>query len=95
MLISHVLYHLKGAFQKEFMAEIEALHIREDTLAEEGNLCYSFFLPVGNAEAIFLLERWKDEEALALHKTRKAFFDLQDVKGRYVSSVEAKIFKSE
>ena len=56
--------------------------------AEPGNLKYDYFLPVGEDCVIFLLEQWKDAQALSAHGAAEHYQRLQGFKSELVASTQ-------
>ena len=56
--------------------------------AEAGNLRYDYYYPIGTDAEIFLLEQWKDAEALKLHGEAEHYAALQKIKANYVTNVK-------
>ncbi len=86
MLVLNVTYKLKKAgTAKEFYEKITAAGIEAASCAENGNSMYRFYAPMNADDELFLLEHWKDEEALALHRTFPHYAALAAIKEDYVS----------
>ena len=84
MLYVHVEYVLKDGIKgKDFYNRILKEEIISKTHAEEGCLRFEYFFPA-ETEGLFLLEKWKDHEALEFHKNSSYVLELQELKKEYV-----------
>ena len=59
--------------------------IREEGLdaasrAEAGNIRYDYYFPADGSDELLLMEKWRDEEAFALHKEAPHFKRLGELK---------------
>lgn len=85
MLILHVTYTLKADESHEFIAELEqgsAPAVR----AEDGNICYDYFIPAGNDRHVLLIEKWRDEAALSAHMQTPTMELIRSIKNKYVDN---------
>lgn len=85
MLILHVTYTAKPGMAKKFIEELEqgpALKVR----AEDGNICYDYFFSSADESKILLVEKWRDEAALAAHMEMPHMNDIRAIKEKYVES---------
>ena len=85
MLILHVTYTLKPDMARKFVAELEqgpALKVR----AEEGNICYDYFFSSSDNNKVLLVEKWRDEAALAAHMAMPHMADVRSIKEKYAES---------
>jgi len=85
MLILHVTYTLKPDMAHRFVEELEqgpALKVR----AEDGNICYDYFFPANDNNKVLLVEKWRDEAALAAHMAMPHMADVRSIKEKYAES---------
>ena len=85
MLILHVTYTLKPDMAHRFVEELEqgpALKVR----AEEGNICYDYFFSSSDNNKVLLVEKWRDESALAAHMAMPHMADVKAIKEKYAES---------
>lgn len=85
MLILHVTYTLKTGNSHEFIAELEqgpAPAVR----TEDGNICYDYFIPVGDDRHVLLIEKWHDEAALSAHMQTPNMELIRSIKNKYVDN---------
>ena len=85
MLILHVTYTLKPDMAHRFVEELEqgpALKVR----AEDGKICYDYFFPANDNNKVLLVEKWRDEAALAAHMAMPHMADVRSIKEKYAES---------
>ena len=87
MILLHVTYQTKPEERDAFYRAICALDVPNKSRAEDGNLQYDYFLPIDTEDTLFLVEIWRDEEALAEHQKEAHFIALQELKSQYVLDV--------
>ena len=95
MIHVHVTYTFRSAADRDAYYEaINRLQIPEMTRRENGNHMYDYFLPMGTDKAIFLLEKWEDQEALSAHAAQPHFLQMGEIKAQYVEKTEILRFES-
>lgn len=67
MIVLNVTYKCLPGKRDAFLQQIQAEGLDAASRAEAGNIMYDYYLPVKGGDELFLLEKWKDAEALALH----------------------------
>lgn len=85
-----VRYTVKNGKREEFCSKVIEQGIAEASRAEEGNMRDEFFYPVENANEVFLIEIWKDEESKKNHGTTEHYMKLTELKSTYVENVQIK-----
>lgn len=86
MIIVTARYKTKKGMRTEYIKAITQAGIISESRNEAGNISYEYFCPVDDDDEIFIFERWKDEEALNLHKNAPHFLAIGDIKKNYVTS---------
>ncbi|MBQ9931909.1 MAG: antibiotic biosynthesis monooxygenase [Firmicutes bacterium] len=84
MLVLNVTYITKPGMRDSFLAKVSELQMAEKSRAEEGNAAYEYHIPLEGDDRIFLLEKWKDEDAFAAHTKEEHFLALGKIKNEYV-----------
>lgn len=79
-IVLHVTYQGEGA--RAFAEEMQR-GLRAEVLAEDGCLQYDYFLPIGQENAVLLLEHWRDQAALDAHFVGEPMKKLKALKERY------------
>ena len=60
-------YHGKNGSARAFAEEMEQSGLADEIRAEDGNLCYRYFLPFDDPETVLLIDRWRDRDAIDRH----------------------------
>ena len=90
----NIFYTGRNGNAKKFAEEMVASGIVRDIRAEEGNLKYEYFFPMGDDETVLLIDSWKNQEALDKHHATEMMqkiialrekYDLHMKVERYVS----------
>lgn len=87
MLILHVTYTVKPGMAKAFLAELEQ-DAAPKVRAEDGNFCYDYFYSSADENKILLVEKWRDEAALAAHMAIPHMKDIRAIKEKYVDDTK-------
>ncbi len=88
MILLCVRYHTKPGLRDEFVKALIDERIAARTNAEPGNLAYEFSVPIGEEDAVCLLERWENAEALIPHPHQPHFLRLMELKAQFVEDTE-------
>ena len=84
MIVLNVIYKCKPELRDEFLEMIVTEGIDADSRAEAGNSKYDYYLPADGSDELLLVEKWRDDEALAAHRTQPHFAKLSALKTEYV-----------
>lgn len=84
MIVLNVTYQCKPEQRDEFLERIYAEGIDTACRAEEGNIQYAYYTPADGSDDLFLLEKWRDAEALARHGGQPHMARLKELKAQYV-----------
>lgn len=84
MIVLNVTYKCKAGMREKFLEAIKAEGLDAASRAEEGNVRYDYFFADADPDELFLLEHWRDEEALALHHDMPHFKRLSELKSGFV-----------
>ena len=60
-------YHGQNGSARAFAEEMEKSGLADEIRAEDGNLCYRYFLPLDDPETVLLIDGWRDQEAIDRH----------------------------
>lgn len=93
-IILNVLYTIKPGQRTTFYEEVKKARIPELSRLEEGNLRYEYYFPIEDENKILLIEIWKNQMALELHKEMEHFKKLQTIKQKYVTDVKFEQYTS-
>ena len=84
MIVLNVTYKCKKGKREEFLNMIVAEHIDAASRAEAGDIQYDYFIPTDGSDDLFLLEKWRDAEALDGHGKQPHFARLKEIKAAFV-----------
>ena len=94
MILFYALYQMKeGKRREDFFRELQEADILALTRKEEGNLFYDFAYSAEHQQQVNLVEAWSSDEDLMAHKETVQFFALQDIKAKYMESMQLKRFE--
>ena len=85
MIVLNVTYTCKPDKREEFLEMIMAEGIDVASRAEAGNIMYDYYTPTDGSDDLFLLEKWRDEAALAEHGKQPHLARLKEIKAEYVN----------
>ena len=88
MLTWNVTYHCKSGQREAFYQALCDLGIRANSLKEEGNLKYDYFLAAEAPDDLLLVESWTTPELQQAHCQTEIFGRLQELKAQYCDSVQ-------
>ena len=87
MIVLNVTYKCKPAMREKFLERIMAEGIDAASRSEAGNIKYDYYIPADGSDALFLLEKWRDAEALAEHGAQPHLARLKEIKAAYVIDI--------
>lgn len=73
MIIVRVKYRTREGDREAFLRRLFDEGLPQACRAEDGNICYDYFLSYEDPNEILLLEMWKDQSALAAHGKQPHF----------------------
>lgn len=96
MIQLHVTYTMNpGIHPKAFFDALNAANIPSLCRHEKGNIRYSYYLPADNDNQLFLLEIWKNNDALTDHQQTSHFLQIPSIKEKYVAHTDLQRFEFE
>ena len=87
MLVFNVTFRCKPGMREAFLEKIKAEGIDVSSRAEPGNLQYDFFLSAENKEDLLLIEKYRDDAAVAAHVRQEHVARLVALKEQYVAEL--------
>ncbi len=63
----NIYYTGENGGAKSFVEEMEKSGTADKIRAEDGNLRYEYFQPLGDPETILLIDSWRDQVSLDIH----------------------------
>ena len=94
MLVFNVTFRCRPGMRDEFLEKIRAEGIQTASRAEAGNLQYDYFIPVDQSDDLFLVEKYRDEEAVAAHVRQPHVARLVELKEQYVTDLILEKYES-
>ena len=87
MLLFHVTFRCRSGARDEFLEKIRTEGIDAAARAEAGNLRYDWYIPVDNDSDLFLIEAYRDGDAVAEHVRQAHTARLAELKEAYAADV--------
>ena len=84
MIVLNVTYKCKPDMSDEFLEAIMAEGIDAACRAEDGNIKYDYYYAADDSDELFLVEKWRDKEALDAHGRQPHFKRLGELKPEFV-----------
>ncbi len=82
-VILHCYYTGEEAAVRGFVEEMISSGLRREVLEEDGCVQYDYFFPALPQPCVLLMERWRDEQALAQHMNGAVMVKIRAVKAKY------------
>lgn len=95
MLVFNVTFKCKSEMREEFLEMIMTEGIDAASRAEAGNLAYDFYIPVENGDDLFLVEKYKDADAVMAHVKQPHVAKLVELRNEYVTDVVMEKYEAE
>lgn len=95
MITVNLYYTGADGSARAFADEMEASGIAEAIRAEEGNLRYEYFQPLGDPETILLIDSWRDQAAIDAHHASPMMAQLAALREKYDLHMKAERFVNE
>ena len=93
MIVLNVTYRCRPDMREVFLERIIAEGIDGASRAEDGNIKYDYYIPFGGSDELLLIEKWRDEAALAAHAAAEHFSRLKELKPIYVQDTVIERFE--
>lgn len=94
MIVLNVTYKCRPGMREEFLEAIQREGIDEASRKEAGNLKYDYYIPLGGGNELLLVEKWRDETALAAHGKTPHLKRLRELKAEYVTETVIERFET-
>ena len=78
-----------------FAEEMEVSGIADAIRAEEGNLRYEYFQPIGDPETVLLIDSWSDQAAIDAHHASPMMKQLAELRDKYDLHMSVERFVSD
>ena len=83
MITVNLYYKGTNGNARAFVEEMESSGIAEAIRAEEGNLRYEYFQPMGDPETVLLIDSWTDQAAIDAHHASPMMKQLAELREKY------------
>lgn len=94
MTVLNVTYKCKTGMREKFLEAINAERIDAACRAEDGNIMYDYYYAADDTDTLFLLEKWRDADALADHMKQPHFARLGELKQAHVDETAIERYES-
>ena len=84
MIVLNVTYKCRPGMRDAFLNAIRREGLDAASRREKGNLRYDYYLPTAGEDELFLLEKWRDADALKVHFATPHLKRLGELKAEYV-----------
>lgn len=91
----NIYYRGKNGNAAKFANEMISSGIVDKIRSESGNLRYEYFLPVGDSEAVLLIDSWKDRNALDVHHNSPMMAQITALREKYDLHMEVERYVSD
>ena len=82
-LTVHLYYTGANGSARRFAEETEKSGVADMVRAEEGNLCYDYFIPIKDPETVLLIDTWRDQPALDAHHASPMMSQIAALREKY------------
>lgn len=83
MIEIRIYYTGKEGKAKEFANEMIASKVVDRIRNEEGNLEYSYFIPLGSKDTVMLIDSWENQEAIDKHHNSPMMAEIIRLREKY------------
>ena len=92
-IILHVTYYCKNGAAQDFVRSVKDSGVQTLIRAEDGCLQYDYHLSLEEENAVVLLEKWRDGDALAAHMQQPHMETLKELKSRFALDTKIERFE--
>lgn len=79
----NIYYTGKNGSAAAFAEEMERSGIADRIRAEEGNLRYDYFTPIGDEETVLLIDSWENQKAIDIHHSSPMMAEIAALREKY------------
>ena len=95
MITVNLYYKGTNGNARAFAEEMEVSGIADAIRAEEGNLRYEYFQPIGDPETVLLIDSWYDQAAIDAHHASPMMKQLAELRDKYDLHMSVERFVSD
>lgn len=93
MIVLNVTYKCKPGMREAFREALRAEGLDVMCRREDGNFKYDYYMSTEDPDEMVLIENWRDEDALTVHKGQAHFARIGEVKNEYVITTDIKKYE--
>ena len=82
-LTINIYYTGSNGSARKFAEEMVSSGVVERVRNEEGNEKYEYFFPMDDPEAVLLIDRWSNQEALDIHHKSPMMQEIAQLRNKY------------
>lgn len=79
----NIYYSGENGNAKRFAEEMVSGGVVDKIRAEEGNLRYEYFFPMGDPETVLLIDSWKDQHSIDVHHASPMMAQITKLREKY------------
>ena len=79
----NITYYGKNGNARKFAEEMVSSGIVDAVRAEEGNERYEYYFPMDHQEAVLLIDRWRDQDAIDMHHKSSMMEQIAALRKKY------------
>ena len=80
---------------RRFAEEMVSSGVADAIRAEEGNLRYEYFFPMGDQETVLLIDSWADQHSLDVHHASPMMARIAELREKYGLHMRAERYVSD
>ena len=92
-ILVHIYYTGKDGSAKKFVEEMLSSGIVDDIRAEDGNLKYDYYFPLGDKETVLLIDKWTNQDALDKHHKSPMMEQIANLRTKYKLKMKVEKFE--
>lgn len=82
-IVIHIFYTGSNGSARKFAEEMLSSGVVSAIRQEKGNLRYDYFLPMGDAETVLLIDAWENQAAIDAHHQSPMMAEIARLREKY------------
>ena len=95
MITVNLYYTGTNGSARAFAEEMVQTGVVTAIRAEDGNLRYEYFFPMGDPETVLLIDQWRDQEAIDVHHASPMMGQISALREKYDLHMKVERFVSD
>ena len=95
MITLHLYYTGSNGAARGFAEEMTRRGVVDAIRAEEGNLRYAYYFPMGDPETLLLIDQWRDQAAVDAHHASPMMGSIASMREKYDLHMKVERFLSD